>query len=82
MEERLRTLIAEILDIAPDEIQPQMRRADTASWDSLSHLRLITAFEDRFGIALTMDEIERIQTPAELQAALDQRRGGNAPGAD
>jgi acyl carrier protein len=76
MEERLRTLIAEILDLNPDEVLPQTRRADTATWDSLNHLRLITAFEDRFAVALTMDEIERIQTPAELQAALDQRGGG------
>ncbi|HEX2459037.1 MAG TPA: acyl carrier protein [Vicinamibacterales bacterium] len=71
MNERLRALIAEILDIRPADIAADMARESTTQWDSLSHLRLITALEDEFGISLTMDEIAAIRTPRQLQAIID-----------
>jgi acyl carrier protein len=79
MEQRLRALIAEILDLPADAIQPDMRRSETEAWDSLSHLRLVTAIEETFGAKFTMDEIAQIQTPAELQSVLD--RGSPTSGA-
>jgi acyl carrier protein len=67
MNERLRVLIADILDLRPADIAPDMVRESTAEWNSLNHLRLMTALEEEFGISLTMDEIIAIHTPWELQ---------------
>jgi acyl carrier protein len=71
MNERLRALIAEILDMRPADIAADMARESTTQWDSLSHLRLVTALEDEFGISLTMDEIAAIRTPRQLQTIID-----------
>jgi acyl carrier protein len=71
MNERLRVLIAEILDMPPAEIAPDMVRASTTEWDSLNHLRLMTALEEEFGVSLTMDQIAAICTPRELQTIID-----------
>ena len=71
MNERLRVLMAEMLDLPPDEVQLEMRRADTDAWDSLNHLRLITAIESEFDTVFTMDEIAALQTPADLQRIID-----------
>jgi acyl carrier protein len=71
MNERLRLLLAELLDVPADEVTPEMRRADTQAWDSLNHLRLITAVETEFGANFTMDQIAQLQTPAELQRIID-----------
>lgn len=73
MNDRLRTLMAELLDLPADEIKPDMQRADTEAWDSLNHLRLITAIESEFGSAFTMDEIAALQTPAQLQSIIESR---------
>jgi acyl carrier protein len=67
---RLRDLIAEILDLDPAQVVAHMRRSDTEAWDSLTHLRLVTAIESAFGAKFTMDEIANLQTPAELQRTL------------
>jgi acyl carrier protein len=71
MNERLRAVIAEILDMRPADIAADMARESTTQWDSLSHLRLVTALEDEFGISLTMDEIAAIRTPRQLQTLID-----------
>jgi len=71
MNERLKVLIAEILDMPPADIAPDMVRESTTEWDSLTHLRLITALEEEFGVALTMDEIVAIHTPQQLQTIID-----------
>lgn len=73
MNERLRVLVAELLDLPPGEVTPEMRRADIETWDSLSHLRLITAIESEFGATFTMDEIAQLQTPGDMQRIIDSR---------
>ncbi|MFO7277501.1 MAG: acyl carrier protein [Pseudomonadota bacterium] len=84
VEDRLRNVIAEILDMHPDEVTPDMVRRECAAWDSMNHLRIITAVEHEFGVTLAMDEIERVQTPAELQRMIDDhlaKQGGRTTGA-
>lgn len=76
MDERLKTLIAEILDLPVDDISADMNRQLTPEWDSLNHLRLITACESEFDIVLTMDEIAAIHTPQHLQMIIDSRNIG------
>ena len=71
MNERLKALIAEILDMRPADIAADMARESTTQWDSLSHLRLMTALEDEFGVSLTMDEIAAVHTPRQLQTIID-----------
>lgn len=73
MNERLRTIMAEVLDISPSEIEPDMRRSDVDSWDSMNHLRLITAIEAEFGATLSMEEIADVQTPAALDRIVSAR---------
>jgi acyl carrier protein len=73
MDERLRALIAEILDLPLARVRADIRRAETETWDSLSHLRIITAIEAEFDLAFTMEEIARFQTPADFQRCIDSR---------
>ena len=71
MDERLQVLIAEILDLPLAQVKPDTRRADTDAWDSLAHLRLITAIEAEFRCLFTMEEIANLQTCGELQRRID-----------
>jgi acyl carrier protein len=67
MDARLRAVMAEILDLEPESLEDDMSRQDTDTWDSLTHLRLITAVESTFGVKLTMDEIAAVDTPRTLE---------------
>lgn len=56
----LRGIVADILDLRPDDIDDDFGPAVTDQWDSLSHLRIVTAVEEEFGIQFSMDEIQSI----------------------
>jgi acyl carrier protein len=78
MDQRLQTLIADVLDLDSSNVVPDLSRADTAQWDSLNHLRLITAFEEEFGVQLSLDQIVQIQSVGHLEQIILQR--GDARG--
>jgi len=73
MNEQLRSIIADTLGLELIDITPELRRgSDAADWDSMGHLRLVTAVEEAYDIRFTMTEIERITTVAELDEAVAQ----------
>ena len=46
MEDKIKGLIAEILEVSPSDISESFGPDDAATWDSLNNLRLITAIEE------------------------------------
>ncbi|MDX6749818.1 acyl carrier protein [Geminicoccaceae bacterium 1502E] len=66
MNQKLAELIADVLDMPVAEVTPRMVREGHPKWDSLNHLRLVTAIEEEFGVALSMDEIEAVETVGQL----------------
>ena len=57
MEEQLKSLFANILNIEKNKIKNDLKIGDIASWDSLGHLNLITGIEEEFNIFFSNDEI-------------------------
>ncbi len=57
MEDDIKEIMAEILDVDSADINENFGPENTDNWDSLSNLRLISALEERFSIKLTMQEI-------------------------
>lgn len=75
MEIRLREILADVLDIDP-QITDDFSRDDESGWDSMAHLRLITAIEQAFGIKFTMKEIEEIRSYGDLRDRVATHLGG------
>ncbi len=55
--EKVKELFADTFDVDESDIHDETSRDSLANWDSLNHLRLVTALEQDFDISLTMDEI-------------------------
>jgi len=70
MDARVRAVIAEIMDIDPMDIDEDKRREEFDSWNSMNHLRLITAVESIFGVQLSMQEIGGVDSPRQLEDLL------------
>ena len=70
MDERLRRVVAEVLDVSTESVADEMSQDSVETWDSLTHLRLVTAVEAEFAIQLSMETIQAIQTVADLSAQL------------
>ena len=56
-EEKLKEVMGDTFDIDEDDISHETSNETIEQWDSLNHLRLVTALEGEFDISLTMDEI-------------------------
>lgn len=66
MNEQLQQLIADTFDLPPAEVTETLARDEVDHWDSLNHLRLITAVEETFGLKLTMSDIESVDSIGRL----------------
>jgi acyl carrier protein len=76
MNEKLTEIVAEIFFLDDDEITPELGPDDVELWDSLNHLRMITAVEETFSIKLSMQEIESIDKMSVLNGLVEQHTGG------
>ena len=64
-EHRIKEVMAEVLEIDPGTIGAGFHREAAPAWDSMNHLRLVSALEEAFGIRFTMREVgemERFET--------------------
>ena len=66
MNTKLVEIAAEIFFLDEDEVKPDLTPDDIALWDSLNHLRLITAVEVEFGVTFSMNDIQSIDCISKL----------------
>lgn len=59
--ESILDIAAEVLNIQSDQLDLSMSPDDVQSWDSLAHLRLVTAVESEHNLRLSMKEIQEIR---------------------
>jgi acyl carrier protein len=71
--DRLTEIVAELFDLEPAAVSDTLTPEDVELWDSLNHLRLMTAVEQEFQFKLSMQEIESIRSVAMLRALVEQR---------
>ena len=55
------------------ELSPEMTADDIAAWDSVSHITLIYAVEDEFGIKFSSRDLEGMGCVGDLAAAVERR---------
>ncbi len=75
MEEGFRLLVAEVFEVQPDEVSPEMTPESVELWDSMNHLRLVTAVEERYDIHMSMTDIQDIESIGTLAALVEKYRG-------
>ena len=67
MDERLKQIISDILDVQIKEIDDDFGPEDTPNWDSMNNLYLITAIEEEFQIKLSMEDIKSMVSFNEIK---------------
>ena len=75
-ERNLKEITSKILLIDPDDINDGTSRKDVKSWDSMSHLMLVTEIESAFGIMMSDDDITGIRTFGDMKRVL-RKLGAN-----
>lgn len=69
----LRDIVADTLEIAPEEVTPETSTESVENWDSFRHLQLVLSVEGEYGVQLDPQVVPDLTTVAKLQAALVQK---------
>jgi acyl carrier protein len=72
----LRDILADILEIGPDEVTPELGVGTVESWDSFRHLQLILAIEGEYGVQFDPQRIPDLTTVALIKAELEKKGAG------
>lgn len=56
-------------------LTPNTTADDVDGWDSIKHISLIVAIEDRFGIRIGTDEIENLANVGDLLTTIRRKLG-------
>ncbi len=70
----LRRIFSDILEIAVDAVNDDLSPDSCETWDSLTHVRIITAVEEEFGVSFDTSEIFDMDRFALFVDALDRAR--------
>ena len=75
LEQRLTSIFRATFGDEGIVLRPEMTADDVAGWDSISHIRLIFAIEDEFGIKLSMKDLERLDDVGSLSSTIARHTG-------
>lgn len=67
---KLKQIIANILEIDPNQLSDTSNAQNTPRWDSLRHIEVIFAVESAFHVRFTMPEITSLRNLGDIRALL------------
>jgi acyl carrier protein len=72
--DQLTEVIRKILERPELTLTPQTTAPEVPSWDSVNHVRIITAVERAFSVKFTIAEIVSFENVGDLAAAIESKR--------
>ena len=71
--ERLNKVFRDYFDDDSIELDDETTADDIEDWDSLSHITLMSAVEDEFGVRFTMGEVSGMKNVGEMAQIIKKR---------
>ena len=66
MKEKVLQIIAEQLNMEPEDLEPEMDFVDDLNQDSIELVELIMSLEDEFGIEVDEEKLEQVRTVGDV----------------
>lgn len=76
MEEQLKEIMGDILNLDAGSVDGSTSKDNTASWDSLNHINLVVALEQEFGLLFDLQEIESMLSYDQILQVLERKLQG------
>jgi len=76
MEDKIRSILAGILEVDPAGIGDKFGPDSCPDWDSLGNLRIITALEREFAVTFTWEEISAMTDFSGIREVISRRGEG------
>jgi acyl carrier protein len=74
--DQVRGVASDLFSIPADRITPETSPETTESWDSTQHLNFVLALEEKFGIQLSPEEMERMRNVGEAAKLVENKLQG------
>lgn len=72
MEDKLRRIVADVLEIDEGKVGDDTSPDNEANWDSLRHMNLIFAIEGTFGVRFSDDQMSSLTSVGKIREALSR----------
>ena len=72
--ERVQKIVVEHLNVEADKVKPEASFIDDLGADSLDTVELVMAFEEEFGVEISDDTANEIQTVNDAVAYIDKAK--------
>ena len=69
----LRDILADILEVSPEQVTPDLNADAVENWDSFRHLQVILAIEGEYGVQFDPQRIPELTSVALIQAELEKK---------
>ena len=73
MNEKLASVLADVFNLKPDQIEPELTKEDVGSWDSLKQLDLVLSLVREYGVSLAIEDIAQLISVAKIIEVLKQK---------
>ena len=73
--DRVKKIIIEQLEVAPDKVKPEASFSEDLKADSLAVVELVLALEEQFDVKIPDDEVDKIKTVGDAVAYIKSRVG-------
>ncbi len=70
--EQVRGVASDIFGVPQDKISADSSPETIENWDSMQHLNLVLAIEEKFGVQLEPEVIEKMKTIGAVAALVDK----------
>jgi len=67
MSKSVESLVSEVFELQNSKLTDEMSPDTVEQWDSMNHLKLVTAIENEYDIRLSMSEIQSMLTIGEIK---------------
>tara|TARA_B100000686_G_C16750888_1_gene952399 strand:- start:618 stop:842 length:225 start_codon:yes stop_codon:yes gene_type:complete len=62
MKDKLRDILADAIELEPDELTDESTPNNTPEWDSFAHMNMVAEVEKAYNIKLTLEEVIEMQS--------------------
>lgn len=69
----LRNILADVFEMSPEEVTPDLNSATISNWDSFRHLQAVLAVEGEYGVVLDPQRIPELTSVSLLQSELEKK---------
>ena len=74
--DQVRTMASDLFAVPAERISAASTPETIESWDSIQHLNLVLALEERFGVQLSPEEIEQMKSIGQVAELVEGKLQG------